>query len=161
MSQVSTPLETSQGYAPPSVTQFSIFLDNRVGKLLDVIEVLDECTSAQICALTVHEASDFAVVRIITNYAPAACSALKERGFAFAETKVVVVELEEGHELAGLCLGLLGAELSIRFAYPLLLRPNGTPTIAMAVDDLQLAGQILRKKGFKLLGEGDLPRPMR
>jgi len=161
LSRVSTPLETTQGYAPPSVTQFSVFLDNRVGKLLDVIEVLDECSSAQICALTVHEASDFAVVRIITNYAPAAASALKERGFAFAETSVLVVELKEGHDLASLCLGLLGAELSIRFAYPLLLRPNGTPTIALAADDLQLAGQILRKKGFKLLGEADLPRPAR
>jgi hypothetical protein len=38
-----------------------------------------------------------------------------------------------------------------------MLKPNGTPTIALSVDDLTLAGQILRKKNFRLLGEEDLP----
>ena len=51
----------------------------------------------------------------------------------------------------------LALELNIRFAYPLMLRPNGTPTIALAVDDQYLAGQILRQKNFRLLGEEDLP----
>ena len=40
-----------------------------------------------------------------------------------------------------------------------MLRPNGTPTIALAVDDATLAGQILRRKNFNLLGEQDLPKP--
>jgi hypothetical protein len=40
----------------------------------------------------------------------------------------------------------------------LLIKQNGAPTIAIAVDDHTLAGQILRRKGFTLLGEADLPR---
>ena len=56
-----------------------------------------------------------------------------------------------------MCLHLLGAELNIRFAYPLMLEPDGMPTIALSVDDHHLAGQILRKKSFRLLGEEDLP----
>jgi len=68
-----------------------------------------------------------------------------------------VVELSRGHSLSNLALSLLGAELNIHFAYPLMLRPNGTPTIALAVDDPVLAGQILRRKQFRLFGEGDLP----
>jgi hypothetical protein len=32
------------------------------------------------------------------------------------------------------------------------------PCIALAVDDLTLAGQILRRKEFRLLGEADLDR---
>jgi hypothetical protein len=51
----------------------------------------------------------------------------------------------------------LGAELSIQFAYPLMLRPNGTPTIALSVEDVTLAGQILRRKEFRIFGEADLP----
>jgi hypothetical protein len=38
-----------------------------------------------------------------------------------------------------------------------MIRPNGTPTIALAVDDITLAGQILRRKNFRLFGEADLP----
>jgi len=30
--------------------------------------------------------------------------------------------------------------------------------VALAVDDLTLAGQILRRKEFRLLGEADLPK---
>ena len=67
------------------------------------------------------------------------------------------MELADDHTLTSMCLYLLGAELNIRFAYPLMLRPNARPTIALAVDDQTLAGQILRKKQFRLLGEGDLP----
>ena len=63
--------------------------------------------------------------------------------------------------MSRMCLYLLGAELNIRFAYPVLLRPNGTPTIALSVDDITLAGQILRRKEFRLLGECDLPKPNR
>ena len=52
---------------------------------------------------------------------------------------------------------LLGAELNIRFAYPLMLRPTDSAMVGVPLDDQPLAGQILRKKNFSLLGEGDLP----
>ncbi len=156
MSQGTTPLETSQGYAPPTVTQFSVFLDNKVGKLYDLVEAFDE-SAAQICALNVHEASDHAVVRMITSNASAAQAILRRQRLPFADREVLIVELCEGHTMTSLCLSLLGAELNIHFAYPLMLRPNGAPTIALAVDDPVLAGQILRRKRFQLFGEADLP----
>ena len=157
MSQSSTPIETMRGYAPPIVTQFSVFLDNKVGKLLDLVEAFDGST-CEICALSVHEASDHAVVRLITNNSRVARDLLRAEGLPFSELDVLVVELGKGHSLSSLCLHLLGAELNIRFAYPLMLRPNGTPTIAIAVDDMTLAGQILRRKEYRLFGECDLPR---
>lgn len=156
MSQGMTPTETARGYAPPTVTQFSVFLDNKVGKLYDLVEAFDG-SAAQICALNVHEASDHAVVRMITSNAAAAAAILRRQGLPFSDREVLIVELCEGHTLTSLCLSLLGAELNIHFAYPLMLRPNGTPTIALAVDDPVLAGQILRRKQFRLFGEADLP----
>jgi len=155
MSQASAPLETTQGYAPPSVTQFSVFLDNRVGKLHELLRAFDTAI-VQICAFSVHDASDHAVVRLITNHANETKVLLTKHQLAFTETSLLVVELGKGHTLERLCLYLLGAELNIRFAYPLMLRPNGTPTIALAVDDITLAGQILRRKEFRLFGEEDL-----
>jgi len=156
MSQAPTPLDITQGYAPPIVTQFSVFLPNRVGKLLDLVESFDG-SPCSICALSVHEASDCAIVRLITNKSRDARDILGAQKLAFSETDILVVELSEGHTLSSLCLSLLAAELNIQFAYPLMLRPNGTPTIALAVDDLTLAGQILRRKNFRLFGEADLP----
>ncbi|MEM8756453.1 MAG: acetolactate synthase [Planctomycetota bacterium] len=157
MSQASMPLETMRGYAPPVVTQFSVFLDNKVGKLHDLVEAFDG-SQCEICAVSVHEASDHAVVRLITNNSRIARDLLRAEGLPFSELDVLVVELGTGHSLTSLCLHLLAAELNIRFAYPLMLRPNGTPTIAIAVDDIILAGQILRRKEYRLLGECDLPK---
>lgn len=156
MSQASSPLETAHGYSPPTVSQFSVFLTNKVGKLHDLVEAFDDST-CQICALSVHEASDHAVVRIITNSADTARAVLKKESLPYSEREVLVVELSGAHTLSSMCLCLLAAELSIHFAYPLMLRTSPAPTIALAVDDLTLAGQILRRKDFRLLGEGDLP----
>src|SRR5690606_36017499 len=120
MSQASMPLETSQGYAPPIVTQFSVFLPNRVGKLLDLVESFDPST-CQICAINVHEASDCAIVRLITNISNTARELLLKDKLAFSETDLLVVELSNNHTLSSLCLSLLGAELNIHFAYPLMI----------------------------------------
>ena len=140
------------------MVQFSVFLPNKVGKMLDLVENFDESSHCQICAVSVHEASDHAVVRLITNQSSIARRILKDQGLAFAEHEVLVVELSEGHTLSKLCLYLLGVEMNIAFAYALMLEPNGLPTIAIAVDDQTLAGQILRQKGFRLIGEADLPK---
>ncbi|HBS28576.1 MAG TPA: acetolactate synthase [Phycisphaerales bacterium] len=150
---------TAQSYAPPSVTQFSVFLDNRVGKLLELLKAFEDHPTVQVCAFSVQEASDYAVVRLVTNSSRCARDLLVRQRLPFSETDILVVEVGRDHSLTRLCLFLLGAELNIQFCYPVLLKPNGAPTIALAVDDLTLAGQILRKKEFRLLGECDLPGP--
>jgi len=157
MSQA-VPQETTQGYSPPTVRQFSVFLENKVGTLLNLVRLFDEAADVHLCAFSVLESSDFAVVRMVPNNADAARGLLREHNVPFSELDLLIVELgETSHTLSSMCLHLLGAELNIRFAYPLMLEPNGTPTIALAVDDHHLAGQILRRKSFRLLGEEDLP----
>ncbi len=156
MSQV-IPQRTGQRYAPPSVRQFSVFLENKPGRLLDLVRMFDEDAAVHLCAFSVVESADHAVIRLIANNADAARALLRENRMAYSESDLLIVELCNDHTLSSMCLYLLGAELNIRFAYPMMIRPNGTPTIALAIDDQVLAGQILRKKEFRLLGEADLP----
>ena len=158
MTQAS-PSETTQGYAPPSVTQFSVFLDNKVGKLHELLTSFDDNPVCQICAFSVNETSDYAVVRLIANNSREAQAILRDHRLPFSETQILVVEVTEELGLSRLCLYLLAAEINIEFAYPVMLKPNGAPTVALAIDDFTLAGQILRRKGFRLLGECDLPTP--
>jgi hypothetical protein len=155
MTQMSS--ETAQGYAPPTVTQFSVFLDNRVGKLHELVRIFEH-SPVHILAFSVHDASDYAVVRVITNNAQETKLLLTRHQLPFSELQLLVIELCKGHTLERLCLYLLGAELNIRFTYPLMIHPGQTPTIALSVDDVTLAGQILRRKEFKLLGEEELAR---
>lgn len=155
MSQAIPP-ETEQGYGTPSVRQFSVFLDNRVGKLLDLVQLFDDNPEVSLRAFSVLDSSDHAVVRLIFDNADAARHLMRRRQFTFSETDLLVVELGGDLTLKHICMYLLGAELNIRFAYPVLRAEEDHPRIALAVDDNTLAGQILRRKGFRLLGEEDL-----
>ena len=152
------PMGTEQGYAPPSVRQFGVFLDNRVGKLLELVQLFDDAPNVRLVAISVLDSSDHAVVRLIFDNADAARHLLKRNSFTFSEVELLVLELDDEHTLTHACLFLLGAELNIRFAYPVLPAQMGGPQelIALAVDDNTFAGQILRRKGFRLMAEEEL-----
>ena len=107
-------------------------------------------------ALSVVDSADHAVVRVVTTNPEVARQTLANRRLPFSECDILVVELSHEQTLNKLCQSLLAAELNIHYAYPLMVRPHGVPTIALHCDDMHLAGQILRNKKFTLLGERDL-----
>lgn len=156
MSQAATPTETTRGYATPAVVQFSIFLANRVGKMMELVKWLDE-QRVRIAALAVHEASDHAVVRVVTSNANVTRQVLTEQHLTYIESDILVVALDRDHTLSDMCQFVLSAELNIRFTYPLFGWEGGPAAIALAIDDPTMAGQILRRKEFRLLGEADMP----
>lgn len=157
MSQAPVDAITTRGFQPPLNTQFSVFLENRVGRLLDLVGVF-EGQALRVAAFSVIDAADHAVVRVLTSRGELARRLLERNHMTFAETDLLVVELDElhGRGLANLCSVLLSAEINICFAYPLLVRPHGAPAIALHTDDLTLAGYVLRRKLYVLLGENDL-----
>lgn len=154
MSQM--PPETELGYAPPLVRHFSIFLDNRVGKLLEILAALDEEGHVSVRAISILDSSDYAVVRLVVDRPATACEIFARHEVSYCETTALVAELADGKELHHLCKFLLSAELNIRYLYPTTPRPSGEPTVILTTDDNTLAGQILRRKGFRLFGEADL-----
>ena len=147
--------QTTQGYLPPYNTQFSAFLDNRCGKLLELVETFDG-HALRLVALSVVDSADHAVVRLVTSRSSLARQLLQRQEIPFSEAGILVVELSQNQTLSKLCISLLSAELNIHYAYPLMVRPHGVPTIALHTDDQVLAGQILLRKRFTLLGENDL-----
>lgn len=150
-----TPFETERAYGPPMCTQFSVFLDNRIGKMYELVETFDG-QPLRLVAISVIDASDHAVVRLVTTRAERARQLLDEQMLPFTESEILVVELTDDQRLTMLCLALLGAELNIDYAYPLMVRPHGAATIAIHCDDPVLAGQILSRKGFRVVSESAL-----
>lgn len=145
----------TRGYQPPLNIQFSVFLDMRVGRLLELLDTLAG-HALSLAALSVVDASDHAVVRVLTSRSELARRVLERHQLPFAEANVLVVELAGEQTLSGLCTALVNAELNIHYTYPLLVRPRGHAAIAVHVDDYILAGQVLRRQMFTLFGENDL-----
>ncbi len=149
-------IQTTRGFEPPTNTQFGVFLDNKVGKLLDLVDTF-RGQALTLAGLTVVETADHAAVRVVTSRADLARRLLNRAGLPYSETEVLVVEVGGfGKNLSMLCQSLLAAELNIKYTYPLLVQPRGLPTVVVHTDDLLLAAQILRRKLFTLFGENDL-----
>ncbi len=148
--------ERGAGFESTRVRQFTVFLENKVGRLQMMLRALEQA-SGSIVALSVEESADSTLVRLICSEPDASRSVLREADFPFGESDLLAVELPKRtkQSLIAICSALLAAEINIHYAYPLLLRPRG-PSLALYVDDPTLAARLLIKKGFTLIGESDL-----
>jgi hypothetical protein len=70
---------------------------------------------------------------------------------------LLVVQLPDGNQpLVAITKALLTAEISVHYAYPILVGPNGKPALALKVEDIETASQTLQRQDFTLLCENDL-----
>lgn len=151
-----TSFKTMRGHNYPAIRQFTIFLENRVGQLLEVIKRF-EGTGIRVCALSINDAAECAFVRFLVSDADRGRDILERSGLAIIESDLVGVELPDGPQpLLRVCTALLQAELNIIQAYPLIVRPNGRPAVAIMVENIEVALETLREKGFTIITEGDL-----
>jgi hypothetical protein len=151
-----TDISTTRGRDWPSVRQFNVFLENRLGALLQVVRHF-ETTDIRIISLTVVESADCAIIRIVLSDPERALEIFHQAKLPVTESDLLVVQLPSGSQpLLQICKALLVAEINIHYAYPLLVGPNGQAALALHVDDHETATQTLSAKNFILFTENDL-----
>lgn len=151
-----TNFETAHGRDYPAIRQFTIFLENRVGQLLEVVRRF-EGTGIRVVALSISDAAECAFVRFVVSHPERAREILERAGLAIIETDLIGVELPETSQpLLQVCTALLQAEVNIIQAYPLLSRPNRKSAVALMVDNTEVGMETLHAKGFRTLNEDDL-----
>ena len=150
--------ETTQKMGGPLVRQFSVFLPNKVGAMLDVVKLLN-AHNTHVVAVSVSESTDSAIARIIVSDPERVENLFKEHNVAFGVCEVVVVELSEvATQLVKLLAALFMAEVNVHFTYPLLIQPRGQAALALHVDDTDCASSVLRGEGFQILSQRDISR---
>lgn len=155
MSLAERPMETMEGQSLPGVRQLSIFLDNQVGQLLRLTQLID-CQDIKILGLSVADAAEYAVVRLLCDSPDETMALLRKAGYAFSVSEVILVSLPPGKRgLLSVWQCLLSAEINVGCCYPL-LPPKLGPVLAISVDNLEIANDILLRNKFELLGETDL-----
>jgi hypothetical protein len=148
--------ETLEGRNWPSITQYSVFLENRVGQLLEVVRAF-QGSKVKIVGLSIADSADCCIVRLILSHPEQGKEILELAELAYAENDLLVAELPTGPQsLADLCAALLQAEINIHYAYALIVQPHGRCAVAMHVDNIEQAGTTLHNKGFDILCEADL-----
>jgi hypothetical protein len=151
-----TEFATMRGRDYPCITQFTVFLENRVGQLLEIVRRF-EGSRVRIVALSIHDSFEYACVRFLLSHPEQGREILERAGLALIETELIGIELPDGPQpLLQVCTALLQAELNIVQAYPLLMRPHGRPVVAILVDNIEMAMDTLIAKKFKIITEDDL-----
>ena len=147
---------TARGRDYPTIRQFTIFLENRVGQLLEVVRRF-EGGRVSIVGLSINDATECAFVRIILSRPEQGREILERAGLTIIESDLLCVELPAGPQpLVQVCSALLQAEINIIQAYPLIVRPRNGPVMALMVDNVEAAVETLASKGLTIINEDDL-----
>jgi hypothetical protein len=147
---------TMRGRDWPTLRQFCVFMENRVGGLYDLLRHLER-NEIRVVALSVANSVDCAIIRVMVNNTERAREVFQLSQFAFSESDLVGVELpDDPQPYLKICMALLAGEINISYTYPLLYRRQGRGGIAMYVDDVETAMQILTEQGLTVITENNL-----
>jgi hypothetical protein len=139
------------------VKQFSVFAENRVGRLYDLTTLLKQ-HNVHIMAITVLDTTDSAIIRLIVDDPDQARELMVANDFPFAECEVIAVEVVDESKFRAVLAALLEAEINIHYIYSFIKRPADRSALAINVEDPEIAAQSLNQRGFKVLTQGDISR---
>jgi hypothetical protein len=116
-----------------------------------------EGTGIRIVALSISDSAECAFVRFLVSHPERGREILERAGLAMIESDLIGLELPGGSQpLLQVCTALLQAEINIIQAYPLMVRPHGVPAVAIMVDNIDGALDMLGRRGFRMITEADL-----
>jgi hypothetical protein len=139
------------------VKQFSVFAENRLGRLHDLTALL-KANNVHIMALTVLDTTDSAIVRVIVDDSGLARELMINNDFPFVECDVLAVEINDESQLTGVLATLFEAELNLDYVYSFIKRPEGHGALAINVEDPEEAARALTRRGYRVLTQGEISR---
>ncbi|ETR72024.1 MAG: ACT domain-containing protein [Candidatus Magnetoglobus multicellularis str. Araruama] len=133
------------------VQQLSIFLENKVGRLKEVTQLLKD-NNVNIRTLTVSDTSDFGILRIIVDDCSKAEIALKDQGYTFSKTDVLAVEISDKPGGLNEVLEVIDQSgLNIEYLYAFVHASQDMAINIFRFDDLQGAINVLTKNNIRVL----------
>ncbi len=148
--------DTMRGRDYPTIRQFTVFLENRVGRLLEIVRRFQN-TSARIVAMNIIDSTECCIVRFVLSHPEQGREILERAGLAMIESDLVAIELPQVNQpMIQVCEALLQAEVNLIQTYPLLVRHDRNQVLALMVDNVELAQATLSCQGFKIINENDL-----
>src|SRR5882672_9643954 len=105
------------------VKQFSVFTENRVGRLHDLTSLF-RAHDIHIMAITVLDTTDCAIDRLIVDDPDKARELMVNNDFPYSESNVLAVEIVDESDLNSVLSALLEAEININYIYSFIKRPE-------------------------------------
>jgi hypothetical protein len=139
-----------------NITQLSVFLENKPGRLQHVLKVLAD-RGINIRTLTIAEVSDFGILRMIVNKPDEAYAALKAEHVTCSRTDVLAVALED---TPGALHHLIDAfsrrQLNIEYMYAFTDRHGEHSIMIFRFDDAEAALKALGEEGYTVMKRSEI-----
>ncbi|MBR5395006.1 MAG: amino acid-binding protein [Bacteroidaceae bacterium] len=137
-----------------TIPQLSIFIENRSGTLIKVLDALKEA-KIQIIASTIADTAEYGIYRLICSEPLRAQEELKKAGVAVALSEVFAIEIDDQPGRAAEAVKVFSeAGISITYMYSFLLRGKGI--LVFRTDNTELARKAIAEYNLRYISEEDL-----
>ena len=140
------------------IHQLSVFLENKKGRLFEAIETLAK-NGINISALSLAEACEYGVVRMIVDDTELSKSVLKDSGVVVSVSKAVAVAMNDSPGGARDILKVLAqADVNIEYMYAFVGKATGKALMVLRTDDIEKTEKILKENGLGEVNPADIYR---
>ena len=133
-----------------AITQLSVFLENKPGKLYEVVKRISEA-GINLRAMTIAEVRDFGILRIIVSDAKKTMEVLEDDHIITTTEVVSAVMEDKAGALYDILQALESANVNIEYMYAYTGEVTGSANVVFRVDDIEGAEAKLREAGVEVL----------
>jgi len=139
-----------------AIMQLSVFLENRLGRLNEVLTVLSN-NNINIRALSLAEKSSYGMLRLIVSDTAVAVEVLKKENIAVNTASVIAAEVsDKPGGLLDIMKLLEDNGINVEYIYAFVEKSGDKAVVVFRVEDTQKAENIFRGKSIRLLEEKDV-----
>ena len=123
--------------------QLSVFIENRQGRLGDVLNILKE-NNVNILSISLADTTEYGLLRLIVNDPERGCKVLLEAGFSSMLTDVVIIKIPHVAGALQSILSLITEKgINIEYMYGLSVETENA-SIVMKTNELPEAIEVLK-----------------
>ena len=138
-----------------AITQLSVFMDNKPGRLAEVLRYLKD-KNINMRALSLAETADYGILRLIVSDPAEAESALREAS-AVTRTPVTAVRMEDRAGALYDIVSILGPEgINIEYVYAFTSPVSGNAYVVLRTDDVEKCEEALHAAGIPTLSDEEM-----
>ena len=137
--------------------QLSVFIENRQGRLGEVLNVLKE-NGINILSLSLADTTEYGLLRLIVNNPELVKEKLTEDGFSTILTDVIVLKItHQSGSLQGLLKILSDNDVNVEYMYGLSI-DGEEASVVLKTSNVEMAELVFKNQGVKTLSSKDIEK---
>ena len=138
------------------VTQISVFLENRKGRLYDVCSLLGK-NKINIRALSIGETDEFGILRMVVDKPEEAMRILKANSLAANLTDIVALEIDDQPGGLAKILKILSENnINVEYMYGFVEKASEKALLVFRFENTDAAIETLMKNKIKVVGKTEI-----